>query len=97
MLVNTAPQPRHCRRRQIVFVRFCARLLATRVPELQYRQTMSTYCHSGDKNASGKPVEICGKQKLQIVANLELISLAWRVAVRLQGLDERVVYDCLRA
>lgn len=43
----------HCRRRQVLFERFCPRLLVTAVREPQYMQTMSTYCHNAGQNASG--------------------------------------------
>lgn len=53
-------QPRQMRRRQIPFVRLWGRELTTHVFELQYKHTMSIYCHKAKKTASGKLYIVLG-------------------------------------
>lgn len=65
VVVNTLPQARHLRRRQVLLARLCWRELMTSVAEAQYIHTMTTYCHAASKKASGKArglLWICGRK-----------------------------------
>jgi hypothetical protein len=77
MLVKTAPQDRHWRRRQTWFDCFWSREFVTFVLLPQYVHTIATYCHNAGKNASGKVGREWGKliKNYQVLPGSSLFSI----------------------